>query len=105
MLIGPILKDFKYVYANYFFMGDIKKATRKLNHHDEKPSKINNNVITCLISSSCTLIFIDFFLIYVIKLIDETLLEKIPPIMPFLRIGLAFAYGLFAAGLCVKTFV
>ena len=70
-LIGPILKDFKTVYAKYFFDGDLKQAIHKLEHHDEKPSKNNNNLISCLLSASMTLILMDLFLVYIVEKLDE----------------------------------
>lgn len=104
-MIGPILKDFKQVYANYFFNSDLKQATTKLEHHVAKSSKPTNNIISCLLSASVTLILVDMFLVYVINKIDHSLIRNITPSMPYLRISLAFAFGFFAAGTCVKTFV
>ena len=104
-MIGPILKDFKQVYADYFFNGELKKAKTKVEHHIEKPGKPTNNIMSCLLSASITLILVDLFLVYVINKLDKHLFVNITPSMPYLRISLAFAFCFFAAGKCVKTFV
>lgn len=83
----------------------MKQANKKLESHVEKPSKQTTNVITCLMSASVTLLAVDCFLVYVINKLDHQMLKNIKPLMPYLRISLAFAYGFFAAGVCVKTFV
>ena len=104
-MIGPILKDFKQVYADYFFNGELKKAKTKLEHHIEKPGKPTNNIMSCLLSASITLILVDLFLVYVINKLDKHLFVNITRSMPYLRISLAFAFCFFAARTCVKTFV